>query len=153
MGAIRLSHAEQINRLAEQLTKTKQVDCPVKHYFAPGVYAREITIPAGTALIGAMHKTQNLVILSKGKLRLATENGPITISAPHTLTVMPGKQNAAVALEDSVWTNFFATTETDLEKLVEILSESTADQIIGGAKNQQMLDNIENKDLLCHLQL
>lgn len=123
------------------MLRAPQVDCPVRHYFAPGAYAREITIPKGTVLTGAVHKTDNLVILSKGKLMLATENGPVVIEAPHTLVCKAGSKNAATALEDSVWTNFFPTDETDPEKLVELLTESKADELIGGARNAQLAMN------------
>ena len=131
----------RIEKLEARLQSVPQVDCSVRHYFAPGMYAREISIPKGTVITGAVHKRQNLAILSQGVIVLATEKGPVTIAAPHTLTVSPGGKNAAVALEDAVWTNFFATDETDPDKLVEILTESTADQLIGGPKNAQLLQS------------
>lgn len=135
------SMREKVERLEDMLAVLPQIDCPVRHHFAPGTYAREITIPKDTVLIGAVHKTDNLVVLSAGKLRLVTENGPVVISAPHTMICKAGAKNAAVALEDSVWTNFFATTETDTDKLVEILTYSTADELMGGAKNKQLVAN------------
>lgn len=132
---------EKVERLEDMLAQLPPIEIPVRHYFAPGTYAREITIPKDTVLIGAVHKTDNLVVLSAGKLRLVTENGPVVISAPHTMLCKAGAKNAAIALEDSVWTNFFATEETDPEKLVELLSNSTAEELIGGAKNKQFIAN------------
>jgi hypothetical protein len=29
----------------------------VRHYFAPGLYAREMTIPKGVTVTGSVHKT------------------------------------------------------------------------------------------------
>ncbi len=123
-----------------------QVECPIRHYFAPGLYAREITIPQYTVLTGAIHKTENLAVLSKGKLELVTDDGTVVIEAPHTLTVKPGQKNRAYALEDSVWTNFFPTDETDTDKLVEILTESKACELIGGSENKQLMnqERLEN---------
>lgn len=120
-----------------------QVECPVRHFFAPGVYAREITIPAGSALVGAVHKTENLAVLSKGRMVLATEAGPVEICAPHILTVKPGDKNSAVALEESVWTNFLAnpTNETNTDALVEIFTESKACELLGGKMNKQLCAN------------
>lgn len=134
---------EKVERLEQEMNKLPQVDCPVRHYFAPGLYAREITIPKGTVLTGAVHKMENLVVLSAGKLRLVTDDGTIEITAPHTMTCKPGAKNAAIALEDSVWTNFFATTETDTDKLVELLTESKASELLGGADNKQLIANKE----------
>lgn len=138
---------EKVVRLEQELQNVPQVDCPVRHYFAPGMYAREITIPAGVVLIGAIHKTENLVILSKGRLRLVTDSEVTEISAPYTTKCMPGAKNAAVALEDSIWTNFFPTDETDLDKLAELLTESKSCELMGGSANKQMLANEKAKKL------
>ena len=136
-----VSMQDKVENLEEALKNIPQVECPVKHYFAPGIYAREITIKKGTVLTGAIHKTENLAILSCGRLQLVTESGTIEISAPHILTVKPGTKNAAYALEDSVWTNFFPTEETDVDKLVELLTESKASELLGGMDNKQLVAN------------
>jgi len=136
-----VSMRDKVENLEEALKNIPQVECPVKHYFAPGIYAREITIKKGTVLTGAIHKTENLAILSCGRLQLVTESGTIEISAPHILTVKPGTKNAAYAIEDSVWTNFFPTEETDVDKLVELLTESKASELLGGIDNKQLVAN------------
>ena len=138
---INVSMRDKVENLEDSLKNIPQVECPVKHYFAPGIYAREITIKKGTVLTGAIHKTENLAILSCGRLQLVTESGTIEISAPHILTVKPGTKNAAYALEDSVWTNFFPTEETDVDKLVELLTESKASELLGGIENKQLVAN------------
>lgn len=137
----------KVLRLEAAMQLLPQVDCPVRHYFAPGMYAREITIPEGVVLTGAVHKTDNLVVLSKGRLSLVTENGPVEIAAPYTMLCKAGAKNAALALEDAVWTNFFPTEETDLNKLVEILTESTADELLGGSENKQLRHSGQIKEL------
>lgn len=141
------SMQEKVKALEEVLLEVPQVDCPVRHHFAPGIYAREITIPKGTVLTGAVHKTQNLAVLSSGKLQLVTDEGTTIITAPHILTVMPGMKNAAYALEDSVWTNFFPTEETDTDVLVELLTESKATDLIGGSTNKQLVANLSTERL------
>ena len=142
-----LTMRNKVERLESIVNQLPQVDCPVRHHFAPGMYAREITIPKGTVLTGAVHKTQNLAVLSSGKLQLVTDAGTTIISAPHILTVMPGMKNAAYALEDSVWTNFFPTEETDTDVLVELLTESKASELLGGKDNKQLIANQEAERL------
>jgi len=143
---------DRVENLQEAYSKRPQVDCPVRHYFAPGVFAREITIPKGTALFGAVHTTENLAVLSAGRLLLVTDSGLVEVSAPHILTVKPGTKNAAEALETSVWTNFYPNpeNETNLEKLAERFTESTASDLLGGSTNKQLLQAQERKDSLCH---
>ena len=138
---------DKVHRLEESMLTIPQAECPVRHYFAPGMYAREITIPKGVVLVGAIHKTCNLVVLSKGRLQLVTDDGTKIIEAPCTLTCQAGAKNAAYALEESVWTNFFPTDETDVEKLVELLTESKHDELLGGAKNKQLLVQAEMQKL------
>ena len=142
-----LTMRNKVERLESIVNQLPQVDCPVRHHFAPGMYAREITIPKGTVLTGAVHKTQNLAVLSSGKLQLVTDVGTTIISAPHILTVMPGMKNAAYALEDSVWTNFFPTEETDTDVLIELLTESKASELLGGKDNKQLIANQEAERL------
>ena len=112
---------------------------PLKHHFADGIYAREMFLPAGALITGAVHKTKHMCILSQGRVRVATDDGPVELVAPATLIAYPGAKRAIYALEDSVWTNIHATTETDLDKLVEELTESTAAELQGGAANTQLL--------------
>ena len=130
---------QKVERLEKAMHHTPQVNCPVKHYFSPGVYAREITIPKGVTLVGAIHRKQNLAILSKGKLEIVTDQGTTTIEAPWTGVVEPGAKNCALAIEEAVWTNIFHTYETDPDKLVEELTFSKACELIGGDKNPQLL--------------
>ena len=113
----------------------------MRHYFAPGMYAREITIPKGVTLVGAIHKTENLCILSKGKLQLVTDEGTVVIDAPATITCKAGAKNAALALEESVWTNFLPNpdNETDTDKLVEVFTHSKASELLGGRDNPQLI--------------
>lgn len=136
-------HRAKIERLHAYVNEVPQVDCPVRHFFAPGLFAREITIPAGVTLIGAVHKTENLAVLSKGRLLLATPAGPVEIAAPHTLTVLPGDKNSATALEESVWTNFWPNpnNEKSIDLLIEKLSDCKASDLIGGSTNKQLAVN------------
>lgn len=134
---------EKAERLEQTMRSLPQVDCPVRHYFAPGMYAREITLKAGTVLVGAVHKAENIAVLSKGRLLLATEGGAVEIAAPYLLTVKAGAKNSATALEDSVWTNFLPnpTNETDTDKLVEMFTHSKASELLGGPENLQLIAN------------
>jgi quercetin dioxygenase-like cupin family protein len=112
-----------------------QIEIPVRHYFANGLYAREMTMPAGAVAVGKIHKTQHINVLSKGKVTIATEDGPRTVEAPYTWVVEAGKKAAAVAHEETVWTSFCVnpTNETDLDKLeATLISPSYLDELEGG---------------------
>ena len=140
---------ERVARLDRIAINALQTECPVRHYFAPGLYAREMTIPADTYVSGAVHKTENLIVVSRGRLRIVTDEGTRDVAAGDTFTCRAGMKNAVVTLEDSRWTNFFAnpTNETDTDKLTEILTTSKACELLGGSENAQML-NLQRNELL-----
>ena len=94
-----------------------QVELPPRHYFANGLYAREITIPKGTLLTGKIHKTEHLNIVSKGDISVLTEDGPKRVRAPFTMVSRPGTKRVGYAHEETVWTTIHATQETDLDKI------------------------------------
>jgi hypothetical protein len=70
-----------------------QVEMPVIHRQTPGLYSREIHIPAGTLLTSAVHKT------------------------------LPGTRRVLHAETDTIWITFHATEETDIAKICESLVE------------------------------
>lgn len=148
-GAPIPSMRDKVDRLEKSMYAMPQAECPVRHLFAPGMYAREISIPKGVTLVGAVHKTENLAVLSKGVLELVTDDGTVTIEAPCTVTIKPGTKNAALALEDAVWTNFLPNpdNETDTDKLVEVFTHSKACELLGGASNPQLIAQREREKL------
>ena len=142
-----LDMRNKVNQLEQMVEQLPQIDCPVRNIFAPNIYAREMTIPAGVVLTGAVHKTCHLSILSKGQVKVVSDEGVIELAAPATLISQPGAKRAIFALSEAVWTTIHATTETDLDELVKELTESTADELLGGVKNKQLLTVAANKQL------
>lgn len=132
---------ECVNRLEQEAIKYPQVECPVWNFFAPGLYARKMFIPKGTILVGAVHKTEHLCIVS-GVIDVTVDEAVVRIADMHRIfTSKPGAKRAGCALEDTYWTTVHATTETDLDKLVEELVEATSQQLLGGDENTQLICN------------
>jgi hypothetical protein len=135
-----------VERLEGIVAHLPQVDCPVRWWFAPGIAAREMFIPAGTVLTGAVHKTEHLNIISAGHIVVTTDEGPKEIRAPHTMTSKPGTKRAGMALQDTVWTTIHATDERDPDRLVEMLTESKASELLGGRDNLQLQNTTSLED-------
>jgi hypothetical protein len=142
-----LDMRNKVNQLEQMVEQLPQIECPIRNIFAPNIYAREMTIPAGVVLTGAVHKTCHLSILSKGQVRVVSDEGVIELAAPATLISQPGAKRAIFAISEAVWTTIHATTETDVDKLVVELTESTADELLGGVKNKQLLTVAASKHL------
>lgn len=139
MSEVDIPMRERVERLESVLAKAPQVECQIRNHFAPGIYAREMTIPAGVIATGAVHKTEHLSILSQGHCLLTTDDGVQELHAPYTGLSKPGIKRAIVAMTECVFTTIHPTTETDLDKLAEELTESTAAELLGGSKNRQLL--------------
>ena len=116
--------AELLNDLEVALSKLPRVELPVTHAFTPGMYIREIKIPAGTMLTSMTHKTEHPFVISEGAIKVTSDNeGSVIYEAPHTGITQPNTRRALHALTDVVWTTFHATTETDVEKICEEILE------------------------------
>ena len=122
-----------IIKLEEKLLTEEQVDLPVVHKFAKGMYIRELFIPKGTVLVGKRHRHHTLNMLTKGKMLIYDGvNETIEVEAPYTVESLPLTKKAGYALEDSLWVNIHVTDETDLDKIEEefIITEEEFNNLI-----------------------
>jgi hypothetical protein len=125
MNELNIPTIEKIFRLEREMVKFEQLEILTTHYFAEGLYAREIFIPKGVLLTGKIHKTEHLNILSKGDITVWTEDGMKRLKSPYTLVSKPGTKRVGFAHEDTIWTTIHATKETDLEKLeLELIEDN-----------------------------
>jgi hypothetical protein len=112
-----LATRAKVFEIEAEMAKLPQLDLTTKHYFSDGVYARELHIPAGTALTGRVHKFENLNILIQGEMSVMMEEGIKRIAAPYTIVSPPGTKRVAYAHTDCIWTTILPTTDTDLDKI------------------------------------
>ena len=91
---------------------------PVKHHFTPGLYCREIFMPAKSVVVSRVHKTEHPFVVSRGRCCVFNESGEWTeINAPYFGITKPGTRRFLVMLEDTVWTTFHPTTKTDVREI------------------------------------
>lgn len=101
------------------------MELPVVNHFLPGMYARELHIPAGVMLTGKIHKTAHMNVLSKGTITVWTEDGMKELSAPYSFMSKPGTKRIGLAHTDVVWTTYHFTFETDLDRIeAEVIEPS-----------------------------
>lgn len=131
--------------LQKKMEEMPQVELEVVHNFSKGLYARELHIPAGTLLVGKIHKFKNLNILSQGDISILTEDGPKRIKAPYTVVSEPGAKRVGFAHTDCVWTTIHATEETDVDKIEnEVIAKD-----YGEVFSDEQLEEFK-KELLWH---
>jgi len=113
---------DQIERLESFMIEAPQLQIEPVHHFAHGIYAREITIPAGTLLTGKVHSTEHLNIVSSGSIVVWTEDGMKQVDAPFTMVSRPGTKRVGLAITDTVWTTIHANP-TNTHDLVQLEAE------------------------------
>ena len=99
--------------------------CKITHYFAPGVYAREMWMPKDCLITGKIHKTEHLNIISQGRVSVSNKGKSVTMEAPTTFVSPVGTKRAIYAHEDSTWTTIHATDLKDINEIeAEIIAET-----------------------------
>lgn len=98
------------------------VECPLDHFFADGVYVRQMTAPGDTLIVGHEHRFNHVCVLLKGRITLATPDGVTVLAAPLTWVAKPGRK-VFYTHEETVLQNIFANAgdERDIEKLEDVL--------------------------------
>ncbi len=119
-GRKQLNAIEELQSLCVGM---EQPNIKTTHSFCDGVYAREITIPKDSLIIGAKHKTSFFMVISKGHCIIRSGDKKNEYKAPCTLVSPVGAKRAIIALEDTVITTFHKTNETDVEKIAEQITE------------------------------
>lgn len=105
------------------------VDCPLQHSYVDGVYVRTIFIPAGTVILGKIHKHSHANVLSQGEVSVMTEGGGLEhFKGPLTMVSPAGCKRAVYAHTDTTWTTIHSTDETDLDKIEKyVIAETYAE--------------------------
>lgn len=115
-----------IQRACQALPDGQRMDesPPLKHWLAPGIYAREIHLPAGTVVVGKIHRHRHLNIISEGCITCYTEFGLETHTAPASFISEPGTKRVVHTHEDAIWTTIHhnPTNETDFSVLEDMFT-------------------------------
>lgn len=123
-------------RLQQQIGQLPEAELPLIHTFAKGSYARTMFMPAGTVLVGKIHKYQHITCLSQGEASIFSESGGSErMEGFRIWTTEPGTKRAIYAHTDVLLTTFHVTDLTDPDEIEDELTVATfeeVDQIIAG---------------------
>lgn len=93
-----------IQRLHAMLGLMPQVHIEPKHHFAKGMYGRELMMPAGTLIVGKIHKHEHLAIMVYGDILVYTEQGGKKRLKGYNMMVSPPETKRVVyPYEDTLW--------------------------------------------------
>ena len=98
-----------------------------KHHFAPGVYAREVLLPAGSVVVGKTHKTKHLNIIASGHCTIHCMGEVFEVHGPYIFTSEIGAKKAVYSHTDVVWINIHLTDKTDVDEIEKDVIDGTAE--------------------------
>ena len=123
--------SQKVDSLLAQVQVMPQVECPEENFFGPNVYIKQVTMPAGSVIIGKSHKIEHICNMISGRMILVDSNGDKKeLVAPMTF-VAPKGRKVAYIVETVVFQNIFSTNETDLDKLENMIVDNS-DSLLEG---------------------
>ena len=127
---------EQIERLQAEMVKMPQVDLQTEHYFSEsGMYCRKVFRPAGTLIVGKVHKHHHLFLCAMGEIIAWTENGMKRLQAGDVVESKPGTKRVTLAVTDAIGMTVHRTDKTDLDEIeAELVEPDDASMFAVGNK-------------------
>jgi len=115
---------EQIEQLQAEMVKMPQADLQTEHYFSEsGMYCRKVFRPAGTLIVGKVHKHHHLFLCAMGEIIAWTENGMKRLKAGDVVESKPGTKRVTLAVTDAIGMTVHRTDKTDLDEIEAELVE------------------------------
>ena len=120
----------QIEHLQEQMLPIATAMPEAVHHFAPGMYGREFSMPAGMLVVGKIHRHGHLMMVAKGRATVIDEFGRYEVQAGFVQASKPGAKRVVLAHEDTtfVTVHLNPTDTQDLEQIEATHIEPESDE-------------------------
>lgn len=122
---------EEIERLQREMAEMPRPEMQTEHYFHGGMYCRKLTRPAGTLIVGKVHKKEHFFLCAKGEIIAWTERGMLTLQAGDIVESRPGTKRVTLAVTDAIGITFHRTNKTNLAKIEKELVEPDETSLYG----------------------
>jgi quercetin dioxygenase-like cupin family protein len=114
---------DQIDRLQAEMATMPQADLQTEHFFSPGMYCRRVFRPAGTLIVGKVHKEPHFFLCAMGEIIAWTETGMRKLQAGDVVECKPGTKRVTLAVTDAIGMTIHKTDKTDLDEIETELIE------------------------------
>lgn len=136
------AYQKKVFEMQDALLELEQVEMPVLHDFAPGVYTRRILMKKGTFAMGETHRDACLNTVISGAVTVMVDGDVKLFQAGDMYMGKVGEKKMGFVHEDTVWMTIHPnpTNETDPDKLKELLVFSREEErklMLGGNICQQ----------------
>jgi mannose-6-phosphate isomerase-like protein (cupin superfamily) len=114
---------EQIEKLQSTMVGMPQAELETEHYFSGGMYCRKLIRPAGTLIVGKVHKKDHFFMCAQGEIIAWSEKGMVKLKAGDIIESKAGTKRVTLALSDAIGITFHKTDKTDLDEIEAELIE------------------------------
>jgi quercetin dioxygenase-like cupin family protein len=135
---------EQIEKLQAEMAVMPQAELVTDHYFSGGMYCRRVFRPAGTLIVGKVHKKDHLFLCAMGEIIAWTESGMKRLKAGDVVESKAGTKRVTLAVSDAIGITFHRTDETDLDEIEKELIEPD-DLALFDSSNKIKVEALEGK--------
>ena len=133
---------EQIDRLQAEMIKLPQAELVTEHFFSPGMYCRKVTRPAGTLIVGKVHKEPHFFMCTKGEILAWSETGMRRLQAGDVIESKPGTKRVTMAVVDSIGMTVHKTDKTDLDEIEAELIEPDETALFDATNKLKLSNNL-----------
>ena len=126
---------EEIDRLQSEMSVMPQAELQTEHYFSGGMYCRKLTRPAGTLIVGKVHKKDHFFLCAKGEIIAWSEGGMKHLYAGDIICSKPGTKRVTLAVTDAIGITFHKTNKTNLDKIEKELIEPDESALFDSSNN------------------
>jgi len=104
-----LATISAIDRVESEMASMPSVECPLEHFFTPGLYTRKIFMPKNTYVVSMKHKTTHPFFILKGQVAVLkeSEDGGFEVESLYKGGDMgitkPNTKRFLFNIEDTTW--------------------------------------------------
>jgi len=139
---------EQIERLQSEMAVMPQAELVTEHQFSPGMYMRKLSRPAGTLIVGKIHKKPHFFLCAKGEIIAWTEGGMKHLKAGDIIESQPGTKRVTLAVTDAIGITIHRTDLTDLDEIEAELIEPDMTALFDSSNKLKVTANKEIGELI-----
>jgi hypothetical protein len=126
------------------LCNLPQANLNYTHQFFGGMYLRKLCLEKYTFIVGLTLKTDTILILLKGKIKIATNNRKSQMfEAPYVIKAPPNTQRVGFAYEYSELLMVIPTDKININEIIDDITIEGHEMVVGNSENIQLKRNKE----------
>lgn len=120
---------------------SKDPEFRTNHTFTPGMYIRELFLPAGSVNVSKIHRTEHPFVILTGLVSVYSENDGVQhLRGPYFGITRVGSRRLVVAHEPTVWLTFHATELTDVDAIEQMIIKKYENPLIAATEAPSAID-------------